>query len=104
MATNATIAAIRDAFAATEVPPQRISQHAIDGARTSADAAMRQLVVLESVPELTEEHREALGIASAHLRAAAARLEQLEAGVQYHLKNGWSAWHQKPDGHQEALF
>lgn len=104
MSSNEIVQAIKSAFDGTEVPSQRVSQHAIDGARTSTDAAVRQLDVLESVPELTEEHREALSLASAHLRAAAARIEQLEAGVQWHLNNGWSAWHQQPDGKQEALF
>jgi len=104
MAPNETIQAIRTAFDATEIPSPRITQSAVDGARNSTQAAVQQLDVLDSVAELTEEHREALGLASAHLRAAAARLEQLEAGVEWHLRNGWSLWHQKPDGKQEALF
>lgn len=53
--------------------------------------------------QLTEETAEALRTSAALLRAAADSIDLIEQGVSHHLREGWSAWHMRPDGEQLPL-
>ena len=98
--------ALRSAFDAEPLPPSvpTTGTRHVTAAERALKDANGQLTILKRADAFTPSHAKALAAASASLRAAAFALEQLSAGVEEHLSQGFSVWTGDPGAEKPVLL